>query len=379
MHVLILIIPLGGKYKEVIMKKTVKETYLWLNSMGISSRSISNIEENILDIRNIWDLSSKEIYNIKGIQKVTKDKILAKRNRTYLEKLFRILELNSHINILSIDEETYPERLLDIYDPPKVLYYIGRDIFDTPSISIVGSRKMTSYGQWATEKFSRELSTMGVTIVSGLALGIDSIAHRTCLKSGGTTIGVIGNGLNIVYPNKNKDLYQEIPKNGAIVSGVFLGVEPLPHHFPNRNRIISGLASGVLIIEATKKSGSLITGQHGLEQGKDVFALPGNINSIFSEGTNRLITDGAKMVLRVEDIVEEIREFKLVEKKKDMKDIDLSLDERKVLEEIGKRPIGTDEIAAILNKNIRDIMSILTILEIKGLVKEVMGNKFTLS
>ncbi len=159
---------------------------------------------------------------------------------------------------------------------------------------------------------------MNVTIVSGLALGIDSVAHKTALETGGRTIAILGNGLDTIYPKRNKSLYEEIPTNGAILTEYPLGTPPLAYNFPQRNRMISGLSLGIIVIEAKEKSGSLITAYHALEQGKEVFALPGNINSIFSRGTNKLIKDGAKILMDVEDIIEEIYELqqKVVEKKK---------------------------------------------------------------
>ena len=286
------------------------------------------------------------------------------------------------LKIITINEKEYPKRLLNIYDPPKVLYYVGNKIVEEPSIAVVGSRKMTSYGKWATEKIVKELSELGVTIISGLALGIDTIAHKTTLDNDGKTVGVIGNGLDHIYPKKNKGLYQEIPKKGTIITEYFFGAQPLPHHFPHRNRIISGLASGVLVIEAKKKSGSLITGHHALEQGKDVFALPGNINSIFSEGTNLLIQDGAKLVLDTNDIIDEIKEIselKTNKKVEKFKDVDLSALELEILNEIKDKPISCDEIVMNTRIDISTVSSVLTILEIKGLVKEMTGRMFTLS
>lgn len=363
------------------MGSSIRNTYIWLNSLGVSSKTTNNIEQEIGNIKNIWDLSNSEIMNLVSIRKSTKDKILTNRNDDYLDKINRILD-NERLKILTIDDDTYPKRLLNIYDPPKVLYYVGKDIVEETSIAVVGSRKMTSYGRWATEKIVKELSNIGVTIVSGLALGIDSIAHKTALENKGKTIGVIGNGLDQIYPKRNQDLYRQIPEEGTIISEYFFGTEPLPHNFPHRNRIISGISSGVLVIEAKKQSGSLITGHHALEQGKEVFALPGNINSIFSEGTNLLIQDGAKLVLDTDDIIEEIEEIKKLKnesKVKSFDEVDLSELELLILNEIKNKPISCDEIVMRTRKDVSTVSGVLTILEIKGLVKEMTGRIFTLS
>ena len=253
---------------------------------------------------------------------------------------------------------------------------------DNLAIAIVGSRKSTSYGRWATEKFVEELLELDVTIVSGLALGIDSIAHKKALEGKGRTIAVLGNGLDIVYPKRNKDIYKEVPKNGALISEYFLGVPPLAYNFPQRNRIISGLSLGVIVIEAKEKSGSLITAHHALEQGKEVFALPGNINSIFSKGTNKLIKDGAKLIMNIDDIVEEVYELQEKLKNKKEKDIDYSQFsslEIKVLENIKEGPVHSDSIALNTSLDISTVNSILTILELKGVIKEMTGGVFTLS
>ncbi len=230
-----------------------------------------------------------------------------------MEELFNKLE-NLKIKTITIFDEDYPPSSLEnIYGKPYVLYGKGGEILeeDSLSIGIVGSRKATSYGKWACEKFSKELVKMGVTIVSGLALGIDTVAHKTAIKEGGRTIAVLGNGIDIVYPKNNKELYADIINNGMILTEFPLKTPPLAYNFPQRNRIIAGLSLGIIVIEAKEKSGSLITAHLALDQGKDVFALPGNINSLYSKGTNKLIKDGARPLLDIEDIIEEISQLQV--------------------------------------------------------------------
>jgi len=359
-----------------------RDILIWLNSLNINNQSIESITEQVDDLRNIWYMTDNDINRLSNISQKNKETIIKNRNEDYLKRVLNILG-EQNIDVITIYDENYPKGLKNIYNKPLVLYIKGTILEDDEfAIAVVGSRKATSYGKWATEKFVKELVKLDITIVSGLAAGIDSIAHKTALEFNGRTIAVLGNGLDIVYPNSNRDLYKEIAKNGALITEYFCGVAPLPYNFPQRNRIISGLSLGVVIIEAKNKSGSLITAQHALEQGKEVFAVPGNINSIFSEGTNRLIKDGAKLIMDVEDIIEEL--YQLQEKLNSIKksNIDysnLSELEIKIIDLIKEGPIHCDKIALKTGMNISTVNSILTILELKGVVKEISGGIFVLS
>lgn len=365
-----------------MIKISNKNILIWLNSLNIGSKSIDNIMKQLFQITDIWTLPSDEIYKLKGINIKTKEKLIANRNIDYMMNIFNTIN-NYDVDVITIYDEDYPETLKHIYNNPKVLYKKG-DIIEEDSLSmaIVGSRKSTAYGKWATERLVKELVKLDVTIVSGLASGIDGIAHKKALEEGGRTIGILGNGLDTIYPKRNKEIYDQIPHKGAIVTEYFFGVPPLAYNFPQRNRIISGLSLGVIVIEAKEKSGSLITAHHALEQGREVFALPGNINSIFSRGTNRLIKDGAKLVMDIEDIVEEIYQLQLRAKESKEAKIDLSQLselEMKVVELIKEGPIHCDSIAFNTGLDISTVYSVLTILEIKGLIKELSGNTFTLA
>ena len=367
---------------DVLKKISNKDTLIWLNSLNIGNKNIEKIMKQLPKLSDLWKMSSVEIHNFKNINQKVIGKIIENKNEKYLKRVLNLI-VKSQVDVITIFDQNYPQDLENIYDKPLVLYIKGNIIEDDNlAMAIVGSRKNTSYGKWATERFVKELVDMGVTIVSGLAMGIDSIAHRVALESNGRTIAVLGNGLDIVYPKRNKDLYIEIPKNGALVTEYFFGVRPFAYNFPQRNRIISGLSLGVITIEAKEKSGSLITAQHALEQGKEVFALPGNINSIFSRGTNKLIKDGAKLIMDIEDIVEEIYQLEERSKiiKKDSIDYSLLGDlERKVIEVIKEGPIHCDSISIRTGLDIVTINSILTILELKGMIKEQSGRIFTLS
>lgn len=363
------------------MNITERNILIWLNALGIGNSNIEKIIEYFYDLRDLWESSSKEVNSIKGLRNEVKEKIIINRNYKNIEKLFEDIE-KQNLNIITIYDENYPLGLKYIPDNPKVLYTKGNEIEDDKlSIAIVGSRKATSYGKWACEKFTRELVEMDVTIVSGLATGIDTIAHKTALDFGGKTIGIIGNGIDIVYPKKNLSLYKEMEEKGTIISEFPLGTPPLAFNFPLRNRIISGISRGIIVIEAQEKSGSLITAHHGLEQGKDVFALPGNINSIFSEGTNKLIKDGAKPLLDIEDILEEIYELKEKIKSNKIDNLDYSNyseTEIKIIKSLEEGPTHSDKIAYKIGIDISTVNSILTILELKGVVQEVSSSIFTI-
>ena len=196
--------------------------------------------------------------------------------------------------------------LLNIYDRPVFFYVLGRlDKEDVP-LAIVGSRNASTYGRYTTDRISRELALRGITIVSGMARGIDSCAHRGALAAKGRTIAVLGSGLDVIYPPENKKLFAAISSNGAVISEFPLGTQPLSYNFPARNRIISGLSYGVVVVEAGEKSGSLITAKLAMEQGREVFAIPGTIDSASSRGTNSLIKQGAKLIENIDDILEDI-------------------------------------------------------------------------
>lgn len=360
-----------------------RDIFIWLNNIGISNKNIFKLECVFEDIRELLEISSEELLKIDGIRKETLYKILKNRDRNFVKNMLeRLKELD--LKVTTVLDEEYPDSLLNIYDKPYVLYQKGEMLSeDKLSMAVVGSRKSTPYGNWACEKFTKELVKMGVTIVSGVALGIDTIAHKTALKEGGRTIGILGNGLNVCYPKKNESLYKEITENGALISEFPVGTPPLAYNFPQRNRIITGISLGLIVIEAKERSGTSITAYHALEQGKDVFAVPGNINSIYSEGTNKLISDGATPLLNIDDILEEIEIIKnnksnKILSKKEIDFTNLSETEIKIIEIIRQKPTHCDIISYRTGISISNVTSILTILELKGLVTELESRIFAL-
>ena len=223
-----------------------------------------------------------------------------------LEQTLTWLRESGH-SLVAWDDPAYPRALLTITDPPPVLYFHGRsELLNRPALAIVGSRNATAQGRETAEAFAKALSDAGLTIVSGLALGIDTAAHRGGLTGAGSSVAVVGTGIDRIYPASNRDLAHRLAREGGVLSEFALGTPPLPGNFPRRNRLISGLARGVLVVEATLASGSLITARFAVDQNRDVFAIPGSIHSPFSKGSHRLIKDGAKLVESAQDVLEEL-------------------------------------------------------------------------
>ncbi|GAB1475654.1 DNA-processing protein DprA [Bacillota bacterium] len=271
------------------------------------------------------------------------------------------------------DDAEFPGLLKSIADPPSHLYCIGnKALMDSPCLAIVGSRKATPYGKWAAYNIAKLAAEHGVTIVSGMASGIDACAHLGALDAEGCTIAVLGCGPDICYPKTNRNLMDRISRLGLVISEYPPGTEPLAFRFPERNRIISGLSYATAVVEADLDSGSLITASKALEQGREVFAVPGNIDSIFSRGTNRLIQDGATPLTDIEDILEllNIRHCKT----KKNEGIPLGEDEKKILKHL--KNYGTlthDRLCILTGKQPSEVGALITILEMKGAVRLSMG------
>lgn len=271
----------------------------------IGSVRLKKLLEVFSKPENIFKATYEKLTSITGIGSKIASGILTFR-KTDLDKEFDLIKKHK-LKLVICEDKDYPENLRHIYAPPLVLYIKG-EIKETDrfSIAIVGSRRASFYGLSSAEHFAGELSGEGLTIISGMARGIDTYAHRGALRQGGRTIAVIGSGFNHIYPAENKGLAEEIAQNGAVVSEFPIDTRPLSNNFPRRNRVISGLSLGVLVVEAARNSGALITADFALEQGRDVFALPGKIDSGTSFGTNELIKQGAKLASSVEDIMEEL-------------------------------------------------------------------------
>lgn len=283
-----------------------KKYWVWLSLL---SKLNKNIKRNLLlkykEPKNIYKLEKKELIENNKIGEKTAEIILDENIRLKLDRYLKEMEKNK-IDIITIKDKEYPNILKEIEDFPLMLYIKGnKNILNNKNIAIIGCRECTEYGRKAAVYFSYNLAKENITIVSGLAKGIDTYSHIGALKAGGKTIAVLGNGLDIIYPKQNEKIYEKIVKfGGAIIAEYPLGTKPEKNNFPERNRIISGMSKGVLIIEAKEKSGTIITADFALDQGRDVFAVPGNINSVNSVGTNRLIKEGATPVTNFRDVLE---------------------------------------------------------------------------
>ena len=264
------------------------------NKIKLKLLQMYNNEENIYN--NINEIFKSDMMSLK-------DKVKFKEH-SYEDEMNFLKALNDNsIEIVKITEKHYPEKLRNIDNPPYILFYKGKlSLAYDNMIAVVGSRKSSIYGLDVTKYLAKEIYRVGYGVVSGVAYGIDTAAHKEVLISGGKTIGVLGCGLDIIYPKSNKKLYEEIYNNGLLISEFPMGVQPMPYNFPRRNRIISGLSSGVIVVEASVKSGSLITANLALEQGKDVMAIPGSIFSNTSRGCHQLLRDGARIFTGLEDL-----------------------------------------------------------------------------
>lgn len=360
------------------------ETLILLNMVnGLGPVKIKKLLEYFKTPKNIMKGRLNELKSIEGIDEELARRIRSSQKEIDLERELKLIrELDA--KILSILDTAYPKNLKEIYDPPVVIYIIGeiRDSNDI-SLSIVGTRTPSYYGLSQAERFSYQLAIRGITIVSGMARGIDSAAHKGALKANGRTQAVLGSGLNVVYPKENKELFDRITQCGAVISEFPMEMPPNRENFPRRNRIISGLSLGTLVIEAAKNSGSLITARFALEQNREVFALPGNISSEGSFGTNKLIKEGAKLVEDIEDIIEE-EPFKRFEQKgnftpphEDKASSKLDKGEGLFLDSLTyDEPVHLDQIALGLKYSPNELLSIAMKLELKGLIKQLPGKFF---
>jgi len=333
--------------------------------------------------KNYYDAyySHSEEYVKAGIEENIAKEFIVTRTKIIPDQLMEWLA-KEKIDILTIDHPDYPKLLSEIYDPPQLLYYRGIIKKDEFALAVVGSRKITSYGERVVERMVSGIAENKITVVSGLALGVDSLAHNITIKTGGRTVAVIGSGLDrqSIYPSANRFLADKIVESGgAVISEFPLGAPPLRHHFPQRNRIISGLSLGTLVVEAGEKSGALITAQCAMEQGREVFAVPGNIFSPASAGPNNLIKQGAKPVTAVEDIFEFL-DLKQINNFIKNREIAPETSEEKILiANLNHEPTFINDLVRSTGLDINKINSTLTIMEMKGMVRNVGNMQYVLN
>lgn len=336
--------------------------------------------KRVLELKNATEIFSMSTEELVFFLRCKEEIAIKIRNGDWLEKADKEIKQAKLIDavIITYDDKIYPEVLKKINQPPLVLYFRGNLMSNEEvCLAVVGTRYATTYGMNTTERIVSELTQNGFTIVSGLARGIDACAHNVCLKNGGRTIAVLGCGIDVDYPIENAFLREEISKKGALLTEYPLKTKPYKNNFPLRNRIISGLSIGVLIIEASYKSGSLITTRYGLEQGKDVFAIPGSIFSSQSIGTNYLIKTGqAKLIQNVNDIIVEIPNYLIKSSKVKIESplIEVDEQEKKILQFIPfDEPIHIDDIVLLTGYNTAELLPKLLNLELKGAIAQTKG------
>ncbi|MGD9677102.1 MAG: DNA-processing protein DprA [Vulcanibacillus sp.] len=364
-----------------MLKIDNRELLIYLHGLsGVGWRTIEKLTTYISPLSKVFSMNPLELSINTGIEYNLAEKII-----NHIRDEEGIIRFNNNfsnwilkkIKIITFYDYNYPNSLKEIAQPPWVLYTIGNlELINSFSIAIVGTRNPTNYGKLVTEMIAKELVNYNFTIVSGMARGIDSIAHQGTLNNKGKTIAILGCGIDIIYPRENKNLYNSIAQSGLIISEYPPGEKPHPGFFPQRNRIISGLSNGTLVIEASISSGSLITAQFSLDQSREVFAIPGPITSKNSLGTNSLIKQGAKLVQTVEDIIEEFPYLILEKKQTEKVDYNISKIEKEIYLLIEDEPIHVNELYQRTNIELSDIYECLLSLQLKEIIKQLPGSLY---
>ena len=332
------------------------------------------------NLKNAWQASQPEMEEA-GLETEIAQEVCSRRISINPEKELEKLA-KEKLSVITILDENYPRLLKEIYDPPALLYIKGQIIpEDEKALAIVGTRNASAYGQQAAVYLTGQLAQTELTIVSGLARGIDTLAHLAALQNNGRTIAVIGSGLDMasIYPPSNRKLAEQIAHQGAVVSEYPLGSPALKHHFPARNRIISGLSLGTLVIEAPEKSGALLTARHALEQNREVFAVPGSIFSLTSNGPNNLIKLGAKLVTSVQDILEELNLKNLTEQIHVRQIIPDNEQEAKILDLLSDEPVHIDKIVDQTKMDTSKVNSAIALMEMKGKIRNLGGMNYVIA
>ena len=355
--------------------------WLWLTTKyGVTPSKIKVLLEYFKTVEEIY--FSKNFNNIYGLS----DKIKSSLADKDLSKAEKILEQTAKLNqkILVYDSESYPQILKNISSPPYVLYVQGKvlELDKVLTIGVVGTRNSSEYGRVVTDRICRELAQYGAVTVGGLARGIDTVGAWATLDVGGVAVGVVGSGLDIVYPSENVELVKAITEKGCIISEYAPGTPPVRNHFPARNRIIAGLSRGILVTEAPEKSGALITAKYALENDRDVFAVPRNITDTNSLGTNKLINGAADIISEypyAEKVIpKKVKSEPIQKTVDDSKYSKLNEFEKQIIDILKKSDMQIDELSRELKRNVSEINTKLIMLEVKGLVKKLPGSKYQL-
>ena len=363
------------------MEISNKDIKYWIGFSFIPSIGrvrLNRLETHFGNLEDAWKAGPDEFIRA-GLDKNVVRAIVSWRPRVDLEAEMEKLERYG-VQALTWHDALYPSRLKEIHDHPPVLYIRGSLLpEDEWCLAVVGTRRASAYGRQVTEEIVADLAGSRITVASGLAKGIDSIAHRSALDAGGRSIAVFAHGLDIVYPIENTSLARRIVQQGALISEFPLGTRPKPEYFPRRNRIISGISLGVLVVEAGTTSGALITANMALEQNREVLAVPGSILSPASRGTNRLIQEGAKLVRDCRDILEELN-LGAVAQQIEMKEVLPESDtESLLLKQLSTEPTHVDEVCRASGLPVSTVSSTLAMMELKGLVRTIGSMKYVLA
>ena len=345
---------------------------------GVGAMRVRRLLDFFGDLQTAWNAPIDALRDA-GLDRRTIENLFAGRSQIDLEGELRRLE-RSGATLLTWDDPAYPRNLRNIPQPPPVLFVKG-DLLpaDEWAVALVGTRHASSYGREVARELAGGLAANGVTVVSGLARGVDVSAHRAALEAGGRTIAVLGSGVDNIYPPEHAGVAEAIAKAGAVVSDYALGTPPEAANFPPRNRIISGLSKGVVIVEAGEVSGALITADFAAEQGRDVFAVPGNIHQRTSLGSNKLIQQGAKMVTDVSDILEELNLSLVTEQRTARAALPADATEQRLLACLSAEPVHIDELGAQMGLPIAQVSGALALMELKGMVRQVGGMNYVVA
>lgn len=361
---------------------TMSEEKYWLGFnlvKGVGPAKIQALLNYFDDLQSAWNAQADQLRKI-GFDRRAIDSFFTTREEINLDQCLADVK-SIGVSLLTWNSEAYPSYLREIDGAPPLVYvHGGLEEIDRWAVAVVGTRRLTSYGRQVTQELVTGLVLNGVTIVSGLARGIDAIAHKTALDHGGRTIAVLGSGPDCIYPPENRSLARQIVNGrGAVISEYGLGVQPEAKNFPPRNRIISGLSLGVIVVEAGERSGASITARFALEQGRDVFAVPGNINSPASFGTNRLIQQGAKLVASIDDILEELNLAMVLEHSAVQLALPETEDESAIFSKLTAQPVHVDELSRSTGLSSSVVSSTLTLMELKGMVRQVGGMNYIIA
>jgi DNA processing protein len=345
---------------------------------GIGRVKLSLLQSYFGDLERAWNASPEELKSA-GLEARAAETLVAMRGSISLDSEMEKLE-RYQVKVLGAGDPEYPPRLKEIYDYPPLLYVRGcLAPEDECAVAVVGTRRPSVYGKQVAEEITTELARNRITIISGLAAGIDSIAHRAALQAGARTIAVAGCGLDMVYPGNHVALARQIMERGALVSEFPLGTRPKAEHFPQRNRIISGMSLGVVVVEAGERSGALLTAHRAVEQNREVFAVPGSIYSPNSKGTNRLVQEGAKLVSDCADILEELN-LNIVARQLEMREPVPATDtEAQLLGHLTREATHVDELCRSSGLPVATVTGTLAMLELKGLVKPLGSMNYVLA